>query len=139
MFGDPPHRKSETTRVARAPRHVTRRSLKVTHRIAPGWLCYHNELRLMPDLLQRIAAQPCFKGFKAEHLKTLASDAMQTQFTPGQIIFREGEPAKRFYPIERGKVAVELERRDRAPIGVPLRTETRWRNEASRPGRECAG
>ena len=74
----------------------------------------------MPDLLQRIAAQPFFKGLKAEHLKTLAGDAMQTQFAPGQIIFCEGDPANRFYLIERGKVAVELERRDREPIGLDV-------------------
>lgn len=74
----------------------------------------------MSDLLQRITAQPFFKGLKAEHLKSLADDAMQAQFALGQIIFREGDPANRFYLIERGRVAVELEPRDHEPIVVDV-------------------
>ena len=63
-----------------------------------------------------IAAQPFFTGMKEEHLQTLAESAMETQFTAGQIIFREGDPANRFYLIERGKVAVEVERTGAEPI-----------------------
>jgi CRP/FNR family cyclic AMP-dependent transcriptional regulator len=63
-----------------------------------------------------IAAQPFFKGMKEEHLQTLADSAIQTQFPAGQVIFREGDLVNRFYLIERGKVAVELERRDDDPI-----------------------
>ena len=32
---------------------------------------------------------------------------MRSQFTAGQVIFRKGETANRFYLIERGKVALE--------------------------------
>ena len=63
-----------------------------------------------------IAAQPFFKGMKEEHLQTLAESAMEIQFTAGQVIFREGDLANRFYLIERGKVAVEVERRVAEPI-----------------------
>ena len=74
----------------------------------------------MPDLLQKIAAQPFFKGLNAEHLKILAGDAMHTQFTPGQIIFREGDPANRFYLIEEGRVSLESHRRDEVPVAVQV-------------------
>jgi CRP/FNR family transcriptional regulator, cyclic AMP receptor protein len=63
-----------------------------------------------------IAAQPFFKGMKVAHLQTLADSAMQTQFIPGQVIFHAGDWANRFYLIERGKVAVELERTHDEPI-----------------------
>jgi len=63
-----------------------------------------------------IAAQPFFASMKEEHLQTLAESAMQTQFTPGQIIFRDGDPANRFYLIEHGMVAVEVARSDAEPI-----------------------
>ena len=54
-----------------------------------------------------MAKQPFLKGMRSEHMKTLASCAMGTEFKLGQLIFREGEMANRFYLIERGKVALE--------------------------------
>jgi len=80
----------------------------------------------MPALLTTIAAQPFFKGLSEQHLRMLADSAMHTEFTSGQSIFRTGDPPNRFYLIERGKVAVELEVRDRAPILI----------ETLGPGRE---
>ena len=63
-----------------------------------------------------IAAQPFFKGLSSEHLQVLANSALQTEFAAGQIIFRRGDPANRFYLIESGKVAVKLERQEREAI-----------------------
>jgi CRP/FNR family cyclic AMP-dependent transcriptional regulator len=65
-----------------------------------------------------IVAQPFFKGLSPEHLQVLAESAQPTEFAAGQLIFRRGDSANRFYLIESGKVAVELERRDREPILV---------------------
>jgi CRP-like cAMP-binding protein len=80
----------------------------------------HDAVRSAEPVLEAlkalIAAQPFFKGMKVEHLQTLSDSAMQTQFTPGQVIFHAGDWANRFYLIERGKVAVELESRDDKPI-----------------------
>jgi CRP/FNR family transcriptional regulator, cyclic AMP receptor protein len=67
-------------------------------------------------LLALIAAQPFFIGMQKEHLQTLADCALETQFPAGQVIFREGDLANRFYLIKRGKVAVEVERRGAEPI-----------------------
>ena len=80
----------------------------------------------MPALLTAIVAQPFFKGLSEQHLRMLAESAMHTEFAPRQSIFRTGDPPNRFYLIERGKVAVELEVR----AGEPIRIETLG------PGRE---
>lgn len=60
-----------------------------------------------PELEGQVAAHPFFKGMGAPQIRLLADCAMRSQFTAGQVIFRKGETANRFYLIERGKVALE--------------------------------
>ena len=72
------------------------------------------------SLYRLISRQPFFKGLRPEYLKTLARLAMETQFAPGQYIFRQGDPANRFYLILEGKVEVESTARHAVPI--PFRT-----------------
>jgi CRP/FNR family transcriptional regulator, cyclic AMP receptor protein len=55
----------------------------------------------------RLAEHPFFCTMKREHLDLIASCATEAQFKPGDIIFKEKEPANRFYLIEFGKVALE--------------------------------
>jgi CRP-like cAMP-binding protein len=52
---------------------------------------------------------PFLKGMSSEHLKILESASMYTQFEPGEVIFREGEPANRFYLIHSGEVDLEAD------------------------------
>jgi len=59
------------------------------------------------SLEDMLAEHPFFKGMKAEHLKILADSAMKATFDSGQVIFREGDPANRFYLIQHGKVVLE--------------------------------
>ena len=73
---------------------------------------------VLDSLKALLAAQLFFKELNREHLQVLADNARQTEFTAGQIIFRRGDPANRFYLVESGKVAVELERPDCEPILV---------------------
>jgi CRP-like cAMP-binding protein len=54
-----------------------------------------------------INTHPFLAGLKAEHLRVLRDNAMMVHYQPGEVIFREGDPANRFYLIERGKVALE--------------------------------
>lgn len=54
-----------------------------------------------------IAAHPFAKGLSQEHLAVLADCAMETQFTPGELVFREGDFANRFYFLLEGEVALE--------------------------------
>ena len=54
-----------------------------------------------------VAAHPYLVGISPHHIRLLADCAMRAQFTAGQVIFRKGETANRFYLIESGKVALE--------------------------------
>ena len=55
----------------------------------------------------RVALHPFLAGMNHTELALLTDCAMAAHFKPGQIIFREGEMANRFYLIERGKVVLE--------------------------------
>jgi CRP/FNR family transcriptional regulator, cyclic AMP receptor protein len=54
-----------------------------------------------------VAAHPYLVGISPRHIRLLSDCAMRAQFTAGQVIFRKGETANRFYLIEHGKVALE--------------------------------
>ena len=56
---------------------------------------------------KRIQAHPFLKGMNAHQLRILSDCARKTHFYPGEVIFREGDPADRFYLIENGTVALE--------------------------------
>ena len=73
---------------------------------------------LNPDLVHEIAEHPFFKGMDEPYLRRLASSAMPVSFKEGEVIFREGDMANRFYLIREGKVALEASRRDENPVLV---------------------
>ena len=66
------------------------------------------------ELEAAVAAHPFLAGINAHHLRLLADCAVRRQFRAGQVIFRKGDPANRFYLIERGKVALESSAGDQA-------------------------
>jgi CRP/FNR family cyclic AMP-dependent transcriptional regulator len=49
---------------------------------------------------------PFLQNMSARHLKILQDCSMRCHFDAGQSIFREGDPANRFYLITKGKVAL---------------------------------
>ncbi len=51
---------------------------------------------------------PRFDGMTPAHLNLIAGCGSNVQFSEGQVLFREGEPADTFYVIRHGRVAVEL-------------------------------
>lgn len=59
------------------------------------------------SMATRIALHPFFVGMNRRQLRLLAAYATAVQFEKGQVIFRENEPADRFYLIETGKVVME--------------------------------
>ena len=67
-----------------------------------------------------VAQQPFFKGLNDRQLQLLAEAAMEKQFVPGEWIFRQGDPANRFYLILDGKVLIESEVKNRGML--PIRT-----------------
>ncbi|HWN95316.1 MAG TPA: cyclic nucleotide-binding domain-containing protein [Methylomirabilota bacterium] len=52
------------------------------------------------------------------HVEILLHGATEQQFEPGEIIFREGEPANRFYLINWGEVALETKCPDYGMVHV---------------------
>ena len=48
-----------------------------------------------------------FMGMKDEYLRSLAENATVERFEAGDVIFKEGEPARNFYLIRAGNVALQ--------------------------------
>src|SRR5205814_1271717 len=65
-----------------------------------------------------IAEHAFLKGLNPQHFRVLADNAMRMRYAPGEIIFGEGDPANRFYLIEKGKVSLESHRKDEAPVAI---------------------
>jgi CRP/FNR family cyclic AMP-dependent transcriptional regulator len=59
------------------------------------------------DLNEDIAAHPFLLGLSEHHVRLLADCAVRVTFQSGDVLFREGETANRFYLIERGEVVLE--------------------------------
>lgn len=60
------------------------------------------------DMGQIVSEHTMFAGFSPEHHALIAGCASNVAFKAGEMIFREGQPADRFYIIRYGKVAVEV-------------------------------
>ena len=52
---------------------------------------------------------PFLHGLSDEHLDVLSTCAMELELEAGEVLFRQGDPANRFYLIESGEVALEAE------------------------------
>lgn len=60
-----------------------------------------------PSMVELIAQHPFTKGMSPKQINALADFSMEVEFKPGELVFREGDPANRFYLIRDGKVAIE--------------------------------
>ncbi|MBI3848852.1 MAG: Crp/Fnr family transcriptional regulator [Verrucomicrobia bacterium] len=72
----------------------------------------------MQTLESIIAELPFLKGLSSKHRQILADNAMQSQFKAGELIFREGDPANRFYLIQQGQVGLESSPKDRPAVRI---------------------
>jgi CRP/FNR family transcriptional regulator, cyclic AMP receptor protein len=79
-----------------------------------------DEVAAVKTVQSVIAEHPFLRGLKPAHLAVLAENSMRMHYETGALIFREGDPANRFYLIERGKVSLESSRREE-PV-VPIQT-----------------
>jgi CRP-like cAMP-binding protein len=66
----------------------------------------------------RVALHPFLVGMNQKQLALLTGCAMAVQFQKGQVIFREGELANRFYLIETGKVTLESSGGEGNPVVI---------------------
>ncbi len=60
----------------------------------------------MNDIETRISEHPFFRSMASAHLGLVTKSARAAEFETDQIIFRENEPADRFFLIESGRVAL---------------------------------
>ena len=79
------------------------------------------EAKITTDpIAQRVGEHPFLRGLTHDQLTLLADCALPAQFKAGQIIFQEGEKAKLFYLIEKGKVVLE----SKGEFGEPVVIDT---------------
>ena len=69
------------------------------------------------QLKTRMTAHPFLRGLRPEHLATLSIYAMQTEFTDGQLILKQGDIANRFYLLLEGNVALQA-RNGKGPVTI---------------------
>ena len=62
-------------------------------------------MRTLEDL---IAASPVFAGLERRHLELIAGCGGNERLPAGAYLFREGDPAERFFLIREGSVALEV-------------------------------
>ena len=60
-----------------------------------------------------IGGHPFLKGLSEKHLKIAGEGAEQATFQAGELIFREGQPANRFYLVREGELALEAHAHNR--------------------------
>lgn len=61
----------------------------------------------MNPITTTISEHPFVRTLSREHLDILAQGATERVFKPDEMLFRQGEPANRFYLLIDGKVALE--------------------------------
>jgi CRP-like cAMP-binding protein len=62
----------------------------------------------MRTIEELLADQPFFAGLDQDALALVAGCATNVNIAAGEFLFREGEPAERFFLVRRGRVAVEV-------------------------------
>lgn len=67
------------------------------------------------ELRAKIARHRLFKDLEQRYLALLGDVAMFKEFAADEVIFREGDPANRFYLILDGEVSLESVREGRPP------------------------
>ena len=70
------------------------------------------------ELAGVISEHPFLRGLAEQHQQVLVDCAMLQEFSAGDVIFREGDIANRFYLIREGKVVLEAPDRDRQPVVI---------------------
>ncbi len=65
-----------------------------------------------------IAGHPFFRDLAPQHVQLLAEAAMLKEFKAGEVIFKEGDPANRFYILLDGEVEVMSEGREASNVLV---------------------
>ncbi len=70
------------------------------------------------DLDAIISGHPFLQGLNPHQMRIIRDCAMFTHFNAGELIFREGDPANRFYLITKGQVSLESHVRDTGTMTI---------------------
>ena len=62
----------------------------------------------LDELRDTLREHPFLKGFRPDHIETLAAMASEVHFGRGQLIFHEGDASSFFYLLLSGSVALEV-------------------------------
>ena len=65
-----------------------------------------------------LVSQPLFQDLDQDYIRLLAQCASNVRFEPKQFIFRQGEPADRFYLIREGSVSLEIPSLHEGPLTI---------------------
>lgn len=72
----------------------------------------------MEDLSRILHSHPFLQNLDEDYLKQIVGCATNVVFHEDQLIFKEGDEAEKFYLIRSGKVALELNGRDKGTIRI---------------------
>ena len=72
----------------------------------------------MSTIAPTVIDHPFVKTMAPEYVEVLSKNAQEIEFVKGEMLFRQGEPANRFFLIESGKVSLECRSEDGQDILV---------------------
>jgi CRP-like cAMP-binding protein len=72
----------------------------------------------MQSIEELMALAPTFQGLAPEHLRLIAGCGRNERFGTGERMFREGEPAERFFLVREGAVALEVQAPGRGALVI---------------------
>jgi CRP/FNR family cyclic AMP-dependent transcriptional regulator len=72
------------------------------------------------DLRRLVAAHPFLSGLSEHHLALIADCAHLVQLEAEQVLFRAGDPARGFYLLQSGKIAVEEKTGDHPTVMIDI-------------------
>jgi CRP/FNR family transcriptional regulator, cyclic AMP receptor protein len=72
----------------------------------------------MNEITKGMHEHPFFKDFQANQVELLSKCASTTNFTAGNYIFHDGEPANHVYLLKTGSVAITLEMNGHEPLSI---------------------
>ena len=55
-----------------------------------------------------LSEHPCLKGLDPKYITTILDCASPVKFEPDQLVFREGNPANKFFLLRHGRVGLEI-------------------------------
>lgn len=72
----------------------------------------------MEDLSGILRNHPFMKDLEENYLKQITGCASNAVYTEDEVIFKEGDKAEKFYLIRSGKVALEINGRDKGNLRI---------------------